>query len=159
MTAPDPDDLHLRRALALATESATSGGGPFGAVVVKDGAVIATGTNGVVAGCDPTAHAEVAAIRAACDALGTHVLTGCTLFSSCEPCPMCLGAIYWARLDRLVFAADRAAAAAAGFDDARLYDELPKEPAARSLATECRLGPEGHAPFEAWARNANRVAY
>ncbi|QDU66008.1 nucleoside deaminase [Engelhardtia mirabilis] len=159
MPVPSDDDLHLREALRLATESAGSGGGPFGAVIVKNGQVIARGTNGVVSGCDPTAHAEVTAIRAACESLGTHLLAGCTLYSSCEPCPMCLGAIYWSRLERLVFAGGRDDAAAAGFDDARLYDELPLPAGERSLATERRLADEGRGPFEAWARFSDRVPY
>ena len=108
----------MREAIRISGENVRNGGGPFGAVIVKNGEIIARGANYVVRNCDPTAHAEVCAIRAACQALGTFNLTGCEIYSSCEPCPMCLSAIYWARLDRLYFAGTRCEAAEAGFDDA-----------------------------------------
>ncbi len=153
-------DLYLEQSLYLAEKNARSGrGGPFGAVIVKDGEVVAEGVNLVTGGCDPTAHAEIVAIREACRKLGTFDLTGCTLYASCEPCPMCLGAIYWARLDRLVFAATRADAARAGFDDAVIYDEIPLAPEERSLPTEHRAHDASDRPFAAWAALADRVRY
>src|SRR3954465_1461729 len=113
----------MRRAIALSNEQLTTGaGGPFGAVIARDGEIVAEGVNRVPTTNDPTAHAEIVAIRAACAALGTFTLAGCTIYASCEPCPMCLGAIYWARLDGLYYASDRADAAAIGFDDARVYE-------------------------------------
>jgi tRNA(Arg) A34 adenosine deaminase TadA len=128
-------------------------------MVVRGGQTIAKGTNAVTTQNDPTAHAEVQAIRAAATALGTFNLAGCEIFTSCEPCPMCLGAIYWARIDRVYFAATRFDAAAAGFDDSRLYDELPLPIAARSLPLVQVLPVEGRAPFDAWLKNPARVAY
>lgn len=153
------DELHLRRAIALASESATAGGGPFGAVVVKDGAVVAEGANRVVLDRDPTAHAEVCAIRAASEALGTHELSGCVVYASAEPCPMCAAALHWARVDRVVFAASRTDAAAAGFDDEELYREIALPPAARAVPARQALAAEGRRPFEAWAKNGDRVPY
>lgn len=149
----------MRRAVALATENVRHGGGPFGAVIARDGEIIAEGVNRVTAAHDPTAHAEVQAIRAAAERLGTHALTGCDIYASCEPCPMCLGAIYWARLDRLFYAATKADAAAAGFDDAFIYRELALDHAARRLPCRCLLSEEGGAPFEAWAGNGDRIEY
>ncbi|MFO8099671.1 MAG: nucleoside deaminase, partial [Salinibacter sp.] len=143
---------YLQYAVDLAVENVQSGrGGPFAALVVHDGAVLATGTNRVTTNNDPTAHAEITAIRAACEAQGDFELTGCTLFSSCEPCPMCLGAIYWTRLDRVVYAATSAQAAHAGFDDDHIYEELEKPPAARRIPMEQHDGVAAHRPFEAWA--------
>ncbi|HET7103681.1 MAG TPA: nucleoside deaminase, partial [Terracidiphilus sp.] len=123
---PNPD--FLRRAILLATENVTSGrGGPFGTVIVRDGVIVGEGVNTVTATHDPTAHGEVNAIRAACKALGTFTLAGCQLYSSCEPCPMCLSASYWARLDAVYYGASAADAARAGFDDEFLYGELRKQ--------------------------------
>ena len=125
---------HLQRAIELAAIGMAQGhGGPFGALVVRGEEVLAEGFNQVTGSHDPTAHAEVGAIRAACKALGTFSLSGCEIYSSCEPCPMCLSAIYWARLDRLYFAATRIDAAEIGFDDAFLYTEIALEPAERRL--------------------------
>jgi guanine deaminase len=153
-------DVFMRRAIALARENATGGrGGPFGAVVVGDGRIVGEGTNRVTATLDPTAHAEVVAIRAACAALGRFDLRGCDLYASCEPCPMCLSAAYWARVDRLFFAADRSDAARAGFDDDVIYREVALAPDARSLPTIRLLSDEGLEAFAAWARNAERVPY
>jgi len=144
----------------LATENARSGrGGPFGAVVVKDGVVIAEGTNLVTATNDPTAHAEIVAIRAACRALGAFQLGGCTVYASCEPCPMCLGALYWARPAAVWYAASRADAAAAGFDDALVYAEVAAPPAARRIPFHRALEVEGRAPFDAWRANEARRTY
>lgn len=155
----DADHLHMRRAIALATESARAGGGPFGAVVVRDGAVLGEGTNRVTADGDPTAHAEVIALRAAAQHLGTHALVGCTVYASCEPCPMCLGALWWARVERVVFAATRDDAAAAGFDDAALYTELQRPLAERRLPLAPLLREEGLAAFQAWEANTDRQPY
>jgi guanine deaminase len=149
----------LRQAIALAVESAGTDGGPFGAVVARGEDVIATGTNRVTASGDPTAHAEIVAIRRAAEALGTHDLSGCTLYASTEPCPMCLAATWWARLDAIVFAADRDAAARAGFDDAAIYKEVASERDVRSIPCRQHLADEGEAPFEAWAANPARRPY
>lgn len=150
----------LRRAIALATENVAAGkGGPFGAVIVRDGKIIGEGVNSVTGANDPTAHAEVNAIRAAARAIGTFTLDGCELFSSCEPCPMCLAAAYWARLDALYYGATAADAARAGFDDAFLYAELRKEPGQRKLRSTQLLGDEAWASFAAWIASPNKVEY
>jgi len=131
------DPRYLQRAIELAEEGMLQGlGGPFGALVVRGDEVLAEACNQVTSALDPTAHAEVVAIRAACQRLGSFSLSGCEIYSSCEPCPMCLGAVYWARLDGLYFAASRSDAAAIGFDDEFLYGELGKTAAARRLPTE-----------------------
>lgn len=155
----DPDAVLLERALSLATANVAHGGGPFGAVVAREGLVVASGVNQVVATLDPTAHAEVVAVRAACTALGTFALTGCTLYASCEPCPMCAAASMWARVDRVVFAADRHAAAAAGFDDAAFYTALAGPASSWPLPVEHRPHPQAHEPFDAWGAHADRSAY
>ena len=153
-------ELFLRRAIELATDNVRLGrGGPFGALVVREGEVLAEGVNQVTSACDPTAHAEVQAIRAACAKLERFDLRGCVLYASCEPCPMCLGAIYWARLDALYYAATRHDAAEAGFDDSLLYDELPKPDAERRLPIACLLKEEGRRPFELWVADSGRVRY
>ena len=154
------DEAFLREALALAVENARSGeGGPFAALVVRGGEVLGRGTNRVTARHDPTAHAEVEAIRAACMELGGFQLDGCVLYASCEPCPMCLGAIYWSRLDRVVYAGTRQDAAAAGFDDALIYDELGRPPQARRIPMTALLREEAGRPFQAWAEAEDRTAY
>lgn len=154
------DQRHLRQAIELARQNVQQGaGGPFGCVVVRDGEPIAEGCNAVSASLDPTAHAEIVAIRRACRALGSFQLEGCVVYSSCEPCPMCMGAILWARPERVVFAAGRADAAAAGFDDARLYVELQKPLAERTTPVQQQLRDEGLSPFEAWARSPDRIDY
>lgn len=150
----------LRRAIGLAIENVRlHRGGPFGAVIVRDGVVLAEGTNLVTHSLDPTAHAEIVAIREACRRAQSFDLKGCTLYSSCEPCPMCLGAIYWARLDRLVFASTRDDAAQAGFDDSFIYDQLPLPLDARSLPTASLLRDEGERAFQAWLQSPQRIAY
>ena len=149
----------MRMAIALAQDNVARGGGPFGAVVARGGEVVATGVNRVTADCDPTAHAEVRAIRAAAARLGTFDLRGCELFSSCEPCPMCLGAVYWARLDRLFYASTKADAAGAGFDDSFIYDEMPLRPDERSLQSVQMLRDEAARVFEAWINKDDRVEY
>lgn len=153
------DEEYLRGALRLAEESAASGGGPFGAVIVRDAVVLGTGVNDVVGAADPTAHAEVVAIRDACRRLGTHELTGATVYASCEPCPMCLAAGWWARVDGIVFSADRHQAAAAGFDDAAVYAEVAAPLGERTLPVRQLLAMEGENPFRTWAANASRVPY
>lgn len=150
---------YVRQALALANESAVNGGGPFGAVIVRGDVVLGAGTNNVVGGSDPTAHAEVVAIRDACRRLGTHELTEATVYASCEPCPMCLSAAWWARVESIVFAADRHMAAAAGFDDAALYAEVAAPIDQRTLPVRQRLAAEGQGPFDTWAANVGRVPY
>jgi guanine deaminase len=150
----------LRRALDRALENVTSGrGGPFGAVVARGEEIVAEGVNLVTASRDPTAHAEINAIRAACRGLGTFSLSDCTLYSSCEPCPMCLGAIYWARLGALYFAATSQDAARAGFDDSLLYEQVVLPMQARRLRTVRLLEGDGAAPFEAWLRQPGRIPY
>ena len=150
----------MRRAIALANAQLTTGaGGPFGAVIARGDTIVAEGVNRVTSTNDPTAHAEIVAIRAACAELGTFTLAGCVVYASCEPCPMCLGAIYWARLDRLYFAADRADAGAIGFDDARVYDELARAPDARALPTVRLLADEGRAALAAWTAKPDKVRY
>jgi len=146
-------------AIELALENVAHGGGPFGAVVVRDGAVVATGVNRVTDDHDPTAHAEVVAIRNACEKLGSFQLAGCTLYASCEPCPMCLGAIYWARPAAVVFAAGRDDAATAGFDDAVIYRELVTDLPQRQIPTRQVPHPQRLQPMEAWASNTARQDY
>ena len=161
MSAPSAaDKLHyLGLAIAEAIRGATSGqGGPFGAVVVKDGAVIAKASNAVVANHDPTAHAEVQAIRAACATLGSFKLDGCDVYASCEPCPMCLGALLWARPRAVYFAATRQAAAEAGFDDAIFYRMLEGDDSASLVREEVSCA-NANAPFAAYAELPGKVRY
>lgn len=158
MTNSLKDDF-MREALRLASDSVNRGGGPFGAVVVRDCSVIGRGTNEVVRRRDPSAHAEIVAIREACRSLQSHVLSGCELYCSCEPCPMCLSAAYWSRLDRIFYAATRQDAAAAGFDDAFLYAELTKPMSARKLSLFRLLGNEGGAPFRQWQESPSKIPY
>ena len=150
----------MQEAIRQAVENVRSGrGGPFGAAVVKDGKVIATGVNLVTATNDPTAHAEVLAIREACLALGTFQLSGCEIYTSCEPCPMCLGAIYWARPERVYFAASAGDAAAAGFDDSFIYEELKIAHRQRKIPFESMMPESGLEPFREWERKNDRVRY
>jgi guanine deaminase len=153
------DQRFLARAIELAVGSAGGVGGPFGAVVVRDGTVVGEGTNRVTATCDPTAHAEVVAIRDACEHLGTFDLGGCELYASSEPCPLCYAAAMWARVDRVVHAATRDDAAAAGFDDAEQYDELIRPPLARRVPLQHVPVEESRAPFDAWEANPDKVRY
>lgn len=153
-------DDHMARVMELAVENARSGrGGPFAAQVVRADAVIATGVNQVTACNDPTAHAEIVAIRAACQALGSFQLTGCDIYASCEPCPMCLGAIYWARAEHVYFAATREDAAAAGFDDSLIYDELQAPIGERRIPTVRLPSPQAQRAFAEWQAQPGRVAY
>ncbi len=149
----------MREAIRLSEENVANGGGPFGAVIARDGEIVATGVNRVTADHDPTAHAEVRAIRAACKKLNTFDLSGCEIYSSCEPCPMCLGAIYWAHLDRLYYGNDKTDAKEIGFDDSFIYDELELPPNRRHLHSEILLDNEAIRAFEMWDRDENRIKY
>ncbi len=154
------DDYFLARAIELATRGSQAGeGGPFGAVIVRDGHILAEGWNRVVASNDPTAHAEIGAIRTACAQTGHFHLPGSTLYTSSEPCPMCLSAAYWARIARIVFANSRAEAAAIGFCDDELYGELNRHFAQRSIIMEHHPMPGALRPLEHWASNPDHVAY
>ncbi|MEU6893334.1 nucleoside deaminase [Streptomyces sp. NPDC046557] len=150
----------IEEAIRLATNSVANGGGPFGALVAKGSEIVALGNNQVTSTLDPTAHAEVSAMRAACKELDTFSLQGCVLVTSCEPCPMCLSSALWARVDRIVFAADRDDAAVAGFDDRKFYDLFEKTPAAMwPMSVEQLLLPNRTAPFEAWLAKTDRIDY
>lgn len=149
----------MRQAIALAVENVAAGGGPFGAVIVKNGEVVSTGVNRVTSNNDPTAHAEVNAIRAACAKLGTFDLGGCVLYTSCEPCPMCLGAIYWAHIDKIFYGANQHDAASVGFDDSFIYRELELEPSKRHKPVENILPDEALAPFNAWREKSDKIEY
>ena len=154
------DQDFMREAIRLAFEGMRRGaGGPFGAVVVREGRIVGRGYNHVAADNDPTAHAEIVAIRDACRHLHDFQLTGCTIYASCEPCPMCLGAIYWARPARLVFACSREDAAAINFDDAFIYQEIGKDPGERKIPSEQLLREEGLAPFREWQTMDNKTVY
>jgi guanine deaminase len=161
MSGFDADrERFLLEAIELSLESVRTGaGGPFGAVIVRAGQVVGRGMNRVTSANDPTAHAELAAIRDACRRLGTHGLQGCEIYASCEPCPMCLGAIYWARLDRLYFAATRHDAAAAGFDDERIYGELPLPVGQRSLPSVQAMRERALVAFDAWRSSPGKAFY
>ncbi|MGB7267821.1 MAG: nucleoside deaminase [Terracidiphilus sp.] len=155
-----PNPEFLRRAIALATQNVVGGkGGPFAAVIVRDGKIVGEGANSVTVTNDPTAHAEVNAIRAAANALGTFTLAGCELYTSCEPCPMCLAAAYWARLNAVYYGASAADAARAGFDDAFLYTELRKDIGQRKLPATQLLGDEAWASFAAWIVSPSKIEY
>jgi guanine deaminase len=156
---PDNDREWLQQAVDLAVGNVAEGGGPFGALIVKDGAVVATGQNRVTADLDPTAHAEVQAIRAAARAIGDFSLAGCTLYTSCEPCPMCLASSLWARLDRIVYAADRHDAADGGFDDREFYELFARDRSTWTTLVERVTLPSPTAPFEAWLRHDDRTEY
>lgn len=149
----------MRKAIDLSLRNVAEGGGPFGAVIARDGEVIATGVNRVTSDCDPTAHAEVSAIRAAAKVLGTFDLSGCEIYTSCEPCPMCLGAIYWAHLDRMYYGNNQHDAAKIGFDDAFIYRELELPIAERRLKAEALLPEEAIQAFRAWEEKADKVEY
>ena len=153
------EDGFMARAIALSHEGMAAGGGPFGAVVARDGRILGEGRNNVVPGCDPTLHAEVVAIRDACARLGTHDLAGAVIYTSCEPCPMCLGAIWWARCSAVVFGNGRAEAAAIGFDDAAIYEEVNRPLAARVLPIRRLMAAEAWGAFEVWRGKGDRVGY
>ena len=150
----------MREAIRLSIENVESGnGGPFGAVIVKDGKIIATGVNNVTASNDPTAHAEMVAIRNACHELASFQLDGCEIYTSCEPCPMCLAAIYWARPDKVYFANTKVDAAAIHFDDQFIYEEFALPSTARKLVSEQLLREEALVGFQKWSESTKKIAY
>ncbi|MBU1587245.1 MAG: nucleoside deaminase [Actinobacteria bacterium] len=153
------DTRWIARTIELATENVANGGGPFGAVIVRDGALVAEGQNQVTASLDPTAHAEVVAIRAACQAEGDFSLAGTTLYTSCEPCPLCLSAALWARVDRVVFAADRHDAARGGFDDREFYELFSRDRSTWHVAIDSVRPDDASAPFDAWLAHDHRTDY
>jgi len=154
------DNPFMARAIQLAVKNVRSpSGGPFGAVIVKDGGIVAEGANQVTSSNDPTAHAEVLAIRAACAKLKTFELHDCDIYTSCEPCPMCLGAIYWARLSRIYFASAAADASKAGFDDSLIYREIAQPHAQRAIPMIQMMHEESLAAFRAWEEKPNKIAY
>jgi tRNA(Arg) A34 adenosine deaminase TadA len=156
----DQDLIFMRAAIELAAEHMRAkDGGPFGALITRGSEIIARGWNRVTSSNDPTAHAEISAIRAAAGALGSFQLRGCVLYTSCEPCPMCLGAAYWARVDRLVFAANRHDAAEAGFDDERIYRELARLPFSRDLPTQQALREKAIDVFAEWRQMPDKISY
>lgn len=149
----------MRKAIELSIENVANGGGPFGAVIARNGEIIATGVNRVTANNDPTAHAEVSAIRAAAEKLGRFDLSDCEIFTSCEPCPMCLGAIYWARLNKIYFANNKTDAKNIGFDDSFIYDELALPRDQRHLSAEEMMRNEAIKAFEAWTKKTDKIEY
>jgi tRNA(Arg) A34 adenosine deaminase TadA len=156
----EKDEYFMRRAISLAQQGIDSNsGGPFGAVVVKDGEIIGEGCNRVTSTNDPTAHAEVVAIRNACQKLGSFQLDDCILYTSCEPCPMCLGAIYWARPSKIFYAATHTDAASIGFDDQFIYEEIERETGERQIKTVNLLREEGLKVFRNWENKADKTAY
>ncbi len=152
------DEL-MRRAIELSIENIKNGGGPFGAVIVKNGEIVAEGVNRVTCSCDPTAHAEVSAIRTAAKKLGTFDLSGHEIYTSCEPCPMCLGAIYWAHLDKIYYGNNKTDAKDIGFDDSFIYDELELKPQDRKLPSEELLHNEALKAFKDWTEKEDKIEY
>ncbi|KGN71658.1 guanine deaminase [Porphyromonas gulae] len=159
MNHTEQDKEMMREAIRLADESVANGGGPFGAVIVKDGEIIAATSNRVTLDNDPTAHAEVNCIRMACKRLGTFDLSGCTIYTSCEPCPMCLGAIYWARIDRIFYGNGRQDAADIGFDDDFIYQELARPLDNRSTPIIPMLRDEALHSFRLWTEKTDKTEY
>lgn len=155
----DSKEKFMRKAIRLSVENVMKGGGPFGAVIVKDGKIIATGVNRVTSNTDPTAHAEVTAIRKAAKKLGTFDLSGCEIYSSCEPCPMCLGAVYWAHLDKLYYGNTKNDAAGIGFDDSFIYKEMSLKPEDRKVKTSRLLPNEALEAFKQWSMKENKLEY
>jgi guanine deaminase len=154
------DNPFMARAIQLSVENVVCGqGGPFGAVIVKDGAIVAEGVNGVTATNDPTAHAEVIAIRAACAKLGAFALKGCEIYASCEPCPMCLGAIYWAHIARIYFGNVAADASEIGFDDSFIYRQFAQNLGSRSIPMIQMMREQALAAFRAWQEKPNKIPY
>ncbi|MDD3406084.1 MAG: nucleoside deaminase [Paludibacteraceae bacterium] len=153
------NEKFMKKAIAASIKNIERGGGPFGAVIVKDGKIIATGTNRVTANNDPTAHAEVSTIRKACKKLNTFDLSGCEIYSSCEPCPMCLSAIYWAHIDRLYYGNTKKDAAKIGFDDSFIYDELDLKPADRKIQSTQILRDEAIKAFCIWEEKTDKIEY
>jgi guanine deaminase len=155
----DADAAWIARTIELATENVANAGGPFGAIIVRDGVILGEGQNRVTANLDPTAHAEVTAIRAACQRVGDFSLAGATLYTSCEPCPLCLAASLWARLDRVVFAADRDDAARGGFDDREFYELFSRDRSTWDVAIDTIRPANATAPFDAWLAQTARTDY
>ena len=155
----ETDNNFMLMAIELSLNSVKNKGGPFGAVIVKDGNVIAKASNRVTLDNDPTAHAEVNVIRAACTALKSFDLSGCTMYTSCEPCPMCLGAVYWAGIDKIFYANSRTDAKNIGFDDSFIYDELTKPMSERSIPIMQIMQHEAIKAFEAWQQKADKIEY
>jgi guanine deaminase len=155
----DYDKKFMIKAIALSVENIQRGGGPFGAIIVKGGKIVATGVNRVTANTDPTAHAEVNVIRKAAKKLGTYDLTGCEIYTSCEPCPMCLGAIYWAHLDKIYYGNSKGDAKNIGFDDSFIYDEIDLSPEDRRVQTLQKLPEEAIKAFEVWNLSVDKVSY
>lgn len=149
----------MREAIRLSIENINHGGGPFAAVIVKDGEIVAATGNSVTVDNDPTAHAEVNAIRQACKRLNTFDLSGCDIYASCEPCPMCLSAIYWAHIDHIYYAATRKDAASIGFDDNMIYEQIPMNPAERSIPGEQILRDEAMEAFRIWNESSDTVTH
>ncbi len=149
----------MRKAIDLSIENVANGGGPFGAVIVKDEKIIAEGVNRVTASNDPTAHAEVSAIRTACRKLGTFKLEGCSIYTSCEPCPMCLSAIYWAGISHIYYGNTKQDAEHIHFGDKFIYDEIAKPYSERSIPIECMMREEALKAFEAWEEKEDKVEY
>ena len=155
----DTDRRFMRQAIDLSIENVRNGGGPFGAVIVRDGEVVATGVNSVVPHCDPTAHAEVSAIRRACQRVGDFRLSGCTIYTSCEPCPMCLSAIYWAGIGRICYGNTKQDAEDINFSDKFIYDELALPQSERHVPAECMMRDEALEAFRAWEEKEDKVEY
>jgi guanine deaminase len=153
------DKTFLLRAIKIAGEGIINGSGPFGAVIVKDGIPLSEASNRVVLNNDPTAHAEILAIREAASVIKSHDLSGCTLYSSCEPCPMCLGAIYWSGIQRVVYSSDRTDAEVAGFSDKLIYNEIMLEPSDRKISFVRINEPAGKEVFRKWEQQENKVPY
>lgn len=153
------DKCFMQQAIDLSIENVANGGGPFGAVIVRDGEVVATGVNRVTANNDPTAHAEVSAIRAACQKEGSFKLEGCTIYTSCEPCPMCLSAIYWAGLSRICFANTKQDAEDINFGDKFIYEEIERPVSERAIPTESFMREEALQAFRAWEEKTDKIKY
>ena len=153
------DKKFMQLAIDLSIENVAQGGGPFGAVIVRNGEIIATGTNRVTENCDPTAHAEVSAIRAACAKLGDFKLSGCTIYSSCEPCPMCLSALYWAGVERIFYGNTKQDANSINFDDSFIYDQVALDYSERAIPCINFMREEALAGFKAWVEKVDKVLY
>lgn len=152
-------EAFMRQAIDMSVRNVTNGGGPFGAVIVRNGEIVATGVNRVTSNCDPTAHAEISAIRAAAQELGTFDLSDCEIYTSCEPCPMCLGAIYWARLSHMYYGNSKEDAARIGFSDHFIYQELEKDVLHRHLKSENLLHDEALQAFHDWEKKTDKLTY
>lgn len=153
------DRMYMQQAIDLSVANVANGGGPFGAVIVRDGKVVATGVNRVTANCDPTAHAEVSAIRAACQVVGDFKLEGCTIYTSCEPCPMCLSAIYWAGISRIYYGNTKEDAEAIDFSDKFIYEEIDRPVAQRSIPTRMLMREQALKAFRDWEQKTDKVEY